>query len=91
MGMLDEQVVRAVNVALELQEMTVQRDDALLARTAWKETAAQHCRNEDYYRGLLDEIGNILGPEAFVSEDGSVQEDVVRAKLPELVRRRLSA
>jgi hypothetical protein len=90
MGMLDEQVVRSVNVALELQEMIAQRDDALLARSAWKETARQHCQNEEYYRGLLDEIGNILGPEAFISDDGSVQQDVVRAKLPELVRSRLS-
>lgn len=61
------------------RETTIQRDN-------WMETARQHCRNEEYYRGLLDEIGNILGPAAFTSDDGSVQQDVVRAKLPELVR-----
>jgi hypothetical protein len=65
---------------LSHRETTIQRD-------GWMETARQHCRNEEYYRGLLDEIGEILGPEAFISDDGSIQQDVVRAKLPELVRR----
>jgi hypothetical protein len=64
------------------RETTIQRDN-------WMESARQHCRNEEYYRGLLDEIGNILGPEAFTDETGSIQHEVVRAKLPELVRRRL--
>lgn len=57
----------------------------------WYDTAAQHCRNEDYYRGLVQEIGLMLGKEAFISDDGSVQQDVLCAKIPELVRTRLSA
>jgi hypothetical protein len=67
---------------LSHRETTIQRDN-------WMEIARQHCQNEQYYRGLLDQIGEILGPEAYISDDGSVQQDVVRAKLPELVRRRL--
>jgi hypothetical protein len=65
---------------LSHQETTVQLGN-------WMETARQHLRNEQYYSGLLDQIGEILGPEAFTADDGSVQQEVVRARLPELVRR----
>lgn len=57
----------------------------------WHDTAAQHCRNEEYYRGLVIEIGKMLGPEVYVSDDGSVQHDVLCAKVPELVAARLAA
>jgi hypothetical protein len=56
----------------------------------WIETARQCCGNEEYYRGLLDQIGAILGPEAYRSDDGSVQDEVVRAALPDLVKARLA-
>lgn len=54
---------------------------------AWYDTAAQHYRNECYYRGLVQEIGLIFGDEAYISDDGSRQQDVLCAKVPELVRR----
>lgn len=57
---------------------------------AWHDTALQHCRNEDYYRGLVIKIGEMLGPDAYISDDGSVQQDVLCAKVPELVAARLS-
>lgn len=54
---------------------------------AWEETARLHARNEEYYRGLLDEIADHLAdPRAYVSDDGSVQEDPIRVRLPALVR-----
>jgi len=55
----------------------------------WKETAAQHLRNEEYYRGLLIQIGEMLGEEAYIADDGSKQQDVLCAKIPELVAKRL--
>jgi len=57
--------------------------------TAWYETAAQMSRNSDYYRGLVVQIGKMLGEEAYISDDGSVQEDVLCAKIPELVAAKL--
>ncbi len=54
---------------------------------SWMDTAAQHCRNEEYYRGLVIEIGKMLGPDAYISDDGSVQQDVLCAKVPSLVRK----
>src|ERR1044072_1073994 len=54
-------------------------------RDAWIETAARHARNEDYYRGLVQQIGAMLRKDAYISDDGSVQEDVLCAKVPELI------
>lgn len=56
----------------------------------WYETAARHCRNEEYYRNLVIEIGKMLGEEAYVSDDGRRQDDILCAKVPELVRKRLT-
>ena len=53
---------------------------------AWFETAAQHHRNEEYYRGLCDQIGEAIGEDAYIQDDGGRSEEVLRAKLPELVR-----
>ncbi len=51
----------------------------------WYNTAAEMSRNADYYRGLVVQIGKMLGEEAYISDDGSVQDDVLCAKVPELV------
>ena len=60
------------------------------ALTAWWETAAMAFRNADYYRGLMIEIGKMLGDEAYISDDGSRQDEVLCAKVPELVKRLLN-
>src|SRR4051812_42418119 len=60
-------------------------------RDAWEESAAQFCRGAEYYRGLLDRIGRAIGPEAYVADDGSVSDDVLRAKVPEIIEKRLAA
>ena len=52
----------------------------------WYDTAAQNQRNTDYYRGLVQEIGKIFGDAAYLSDGGSVQQDVLCAKVPELVK-----
>lgn len=51
-----------------------------------KETAAQFSRNADYYRDLVVQIGEMFGSVAYISDDGSVQNDVLCAKVPELVQ-----
>lgn len=60
--------------------------EAVAKRIAtWMETAAQHCRNESYYRGLLVRCGNAIGESAKTCDDGSKSEGVLCAKVPELV------
>jgi len=78
-------VLKATGVIYETEIEPLIRE-----RNAWIETAAFHSRNEDYYRGLVIKIGEMLGPAAYVSDDGSVQQDVLCAKVPELVAAALS-
>lgn len=56
-----------------------------LHRDSWMDIADQHCRNEAFYRGLLEQIASHLGPEVFVRDDGSVQDSPLMLKIPELV------
>lgn len=60
-------------------------EEAIAARNAWYETALQHCRNEEYYRGLVRKIGGMLGESAKLMDDGSLGDDILCAKVPELV------
>lgn len=66
-------------------------DDAIRERNAWCDTAQRHCKNEFYYRGLVVNIGEMLGPDAYISDDGSIQDEVLCAKVPELIAARLKA
>jgi hypothetical protein len=52
---------------------------------AWEETANQNQRNTDYYRGLVVQIGEMFGVAAKTQDDGGLAEDVLCAKVPELV------
>ena len=52
---------------------------------AWMDTAAQNQRNTDYYRGLLVKCGEAIGDQAYIADDGSISDDVLCAKIPELV------
>ena len=65
-------------------------NEAVRQRNAWCDSAAQFSRNEDYYRDLLDQIGEALGDEALIADDGSRPGGILRAKLPDLVRARLA-
>lgn len=60
-------------------------EQAIAERNAWVLSAVQFSRNEEYYRGLVIRIGEMLGPDAYVSDDGSVQQDVLCDKIPEMV------
>jgi hypothetical protein len=55
----------------------------------WYDIAEQASRNTNYYRGLVVKIGKMLGPDAYISDDGSIQDDVLCAKVPELVASKL--
>jgi hypothetical protein len=54
---------------------------------AWMQTAAHAYKGVEFYRGIIDECGAAIGVEAYTSDDGSIQEDVLALKLPELVRK----
>lgn len=54
----------------------------------WKETAAFHARNEEFYRSIINQIGEILGEDAYTADDGSISDSVLVLKLPELIKQR---
>jgi hypothetical protein len=55
--------------------------------TAWRNVVAESYEDSAYYRGLLLEIGQMFGDEAHFSDDGTYQEGILVAKLPDLVRK----
>lgn len=54
-------------------------------RDGFEQMAREYSDNADYYRRLVVQIGETCGRDAYVSDDGSVQQDVLCAKVPELV------
>lgn len=56
----------------------------------WVEMAAQEARNREFYQGIITQIGELFGPLAYTSDDGSVQDSVLALKVPELVKALLS-
>ena len=63
-------------------------EQAVKERDAWIGDCEQHLNNTGYYRGLLVEIGNLLGYVARRADDGSMSENVLVAKVPKLVHER---
>jgi len=49
------------------------------------QVAAQNQRNTEYYRDLLVQCGKSIGVEAYMADDGGLCDDVLCAKIPELV------
>lgn len=62
-----------------------ERDDLRRQVMNWRDTANQHCRNQAYYASLIDRIGRLFGAAAHIADDGSMQDSILRAKIPELV------
>ena len=70
----------------EKKEMDAILCEAVAKRIAvWMQTAAGNQRNTDYYRGLLVECGEIIGDRAYTADDGVRSEDVLCAKIPEII------
>lgn len=68
-------------------EMDVRLADAFANILAgWLDTAAQMSRNADFYRGIVHQVGEMFGDAAKLSDDGSVQQEVLALKVPELVQ-----
>lgn len=55
-------------------------------RDAWKESAAQSSRDLESYKSIVEQIGKLFGRDAYISDDGSVQQDVLALKVYPLVR-----
>ncbi len=68
--------------------MDVALAEAVAKRIAsWMETAAQNQRNAEYYRDLVVQCGKAIGESAYIADDGGRHDDVLCAKVPELVKK----
>jgi hypothetical protein len=68
-------------------EMDVRLAEAFARILAgWLDTAAMFHRNQEFYQGIVRDIGNVFGVAARTSDDGSVQDDVLALRVPELVK-----
>ena len=71
--------------------MDTQLAEAIAKRiAAWMDTAAHFSNGLEYYRGLVIRCGEALGEDAYICDDGSRSEDVLCAKVPELVEKHLA-
>lgn len=53
--------------------------------SGWIESARHFSAGQDFYQGIVRRCGVALGPAAYTSDDGSVQDDVLALRVPELV------
>lgn len=81
----EELIAAAINAVPRLIAIVEERDAATRERNAWMEIARQHCVNEQFYQCIVSNVGDRFGVVARTSDDGSVQEDVLALKVPELV------
>lgn len=56
------------------------------SRDGWQMTAEQAQRGSDYYRGLLVQIGELIGKEAMTGDSGMVFDSVAIYRVPDLVK-----
>ncbi len=56
----------------------------------WAESAAMFHTGQTFYHNIVIQIGEMFGHPAYVSDDGSVQSQVLALKVPELVKESLS-
>jgi len=78
--MVDFDVASAMNLPIP---DTIEQ--AVRERNSWINTAASYSRNADYYRGLLINIGEMIGVRAYTQDDGNVTDTVLCAKIPEII------
>jgi len=57
------------------------------ARATFEDQAASYLKSMHWYQEQLDRCGVALGREAYISDDGSVQDKPLRAKVAELVEK----
>lgn len=51
----------------------------------WQATARDMCNNAEYYRQIIANIGDLFGIAAYMSDDRSIQDHVLSAKVFDLV------
>lgn len=53
---------------------------------SWQETARRYASDADFYRGIVQQVGELFGDKVKTSDDGSVQDQVLALKVFDAVR-----
>lgn len=69
----------------ELEDARAQAAAAKRDADAWNETAKRYAINEQFWRELVTKIAEPFGDRAKTADDGTVMQDVVALRVPELV------
>ena len=80
---LDEMIMKMGQLSLDNEALQSRVAELERERDAWQADCAQGHRNTDFYRGLVAQIGEMFGKEAYISDDGSIQQDVLAFKSQE--------
>lgn len=68
-----------------IAELEKERDEAISERDGWLHSSKDFSDGLAYYRGLVVQIGTLLGRASHIADDGSDMKEVLCAKVPELV------
>lgn len=60
-------------------------------RDGWERTAAEMANGIEFYRDIVRKAGAHFGPAAYTSDDGSVQDEVLALKVPQLAAEAVAA
>lgn len=92
------------NIKLELQDISYQEfmgaypkiaspeeiwDYLVPQLNGWVEYVKQSSDGIAYYRGVLEQIGLLLGDEVYVCDDGTISDSVLIAKLVDIIKNKL--
>ncbi len=88
---MDEALQIAAQCWCDEETRDIVMDDRLARAIAkriavWMDTAAGFSNSVTYYQGLLNQCGEAIGDAACTCDDGSKADEVLRAKVPGLVR-----
>jgi hypothetical protein len=87
-ALFDTRKIDGLRYLLKTEEQ--RRETAERSATAWQETSRQNQLNADHYRDLVVKIGEMFGQEAKTQDDGGISEDVLCAKVLELVAKSIA-
>jgi uncharacterized protein YdcH (DUF465 family) len=79
---LTDALARAEKAEREMDDARAEIARLQAERAAWKDTAAQHARNEEFWHDLVMEAGKHLGPEVYTQDDGGIVDRPLALKVP---------
>lgn len=68
-----------------IHSLIKERDELQHQLDGMTDMAAWWQRSSEFYRGLVQRCGEVFGVAAYTADDGSVMDDVLALKVPELV------